>query len=157
MPDSPPIFFQGEVMLAGWGESHNGGAKLTLWLPDPSDLDPFRSVTMKKGKIAGQRFMMVLVEIGEDETPVAPQKHHHSSDAHLMVTGAAFVNYVRDTIAGASAWDAAQCRMWAKHSMQVDSLSELDTDPAALKRFHEIIRRPFEEWMERDDDRPDES
>lgn len=29
-----------EVMLAGWTESHSGGAKLTFWLPDGADMVP---------------------------------------------------------------------------------------------------------------------
>jgi hypothetical protein len=140
--------FQGEVMLAGWNDSHTGGAKITFWLPDDADLEVFRTMTVKKGKVAGQRFMMVLVEIDDDEMPKQQTNHRASSDAHLMITGDAFVRYVRQTIAGAQDWDAAKVRLWAKAAMEVGSLSELDSDPRALKRFHEVVRRPFAEWMD---------
>ena len=56
-------------MLAGWQETHNGGAKVIFWLPDASDLEVFRGLTVRKGNTAGQRFMAVLVEVGDDERP----------------------------------------------------------------------------------------
>jgi hypothetical protein len=62
--------FQGEMQLAGWNQTHNGGSKVTFWLPDDSDLEPFKGLTAKKGNTAGHRFMVVLVEIGDDEQPV---------------------------------------------------------------------------------------
>jgi hypothetical protein len=62
--------FSGEVQLAGWSESHNGGCKVTFWLADASDLDAFRTMTARKGNTAGQRLACVLVEIGDDELPV---------------------------------------------------------------------------------------
>lgn len=64
--------YSGEVQLAGWRESHTSGATITLWLADPADLDVFRALTARKGNVAGQRFMAVLVEIGDDERPVQP-------------------------------------------------------------------------------------
>lgn len=135
-------------MLAGWTDTHNGGAKVTFWLPDDQDLEAFRRMTVKKGKTAGQRLMCVLVEIDEQEQPVAPDapRSHASSDAHLMITGSAFVSYCNEV--ADNEWTADKVRLWAKHRMQIDSLSQLDTDPLALKRFHELIRRPFEQWME---------
>jgi hypothetical protein len=70
-----------ELMLAGWQESHNGGAKLTFWLPDGESLEPFKAMTAKKGNTAGQRFMAVLVLLGDDETPQPiPQKAWPSSE-----------------------------------------------------------------------------
>ena len=57
-------------MLAGWQESHTAGAKITFWLPDSESLEVFKGMTAKKGHTAGQRFMAVLVEIGDDDQPV---------------------------------------------------------------------------------------
>ncbi len=62
----------GEAMLMSWSETHSGGAKITLLLADPEDLEPFKAMTIKKGKVAGQRLMYALVEIGHDEKPVDP-------------------------------------------------------------------------------------
>lgn len=62
--------FQGEMQLAGWSETHTGGCKVTFWLQDSEDLEAFRALTVRKGNTAGQRFMAVLVEVGDDEQPV---------------------------------------------------------------------------------------
>lgn len=67
--------FQGELMLAGWKESHTSGATVTFWLPDAEDLSVFRGMTARKGNVAGQRFMAVLVEVHDDEAlPTEPVK-----------------------------------------------------------------------------------
>jgi hypothetical protein len=67
MPALPTISC--EAMLLGWQRSHNGGSKVTLQIPD-EDLEHFEKMTVKKGKIAGQRLQCVFVEIGDDEKPV---------------------------------------------------------------------------------------
>lgn len=66
MSDFKPTF-HGEVMLAGWKESHNSGAIVSFWLPDSADLEVFKGLTAKKGNTAGQRFMAALVEIPDGE------------------------------------------------------------------------------------------
>lgn len=66
--------FIGETQLAGWGESHDSGAKVAMWLPDSDDLAPFRGMTTKKGKKSGQRLAVIAFEIGEDEQPVTPSE-----------------------------------------------------------------------------------
>lgn len=71
---TPKPIFSDEVMLAAWKESHTSGAQITLWLADPAQLDVFRGMTVRKGNTAGQRLMCVLVEIGEDEKPVAKRE-----------------------------------------------------------------------------------
>jgi hypothetical protein len=142
--------FKGEVMLAGWSDSHNGGAKLAFWLPDDADLEVFRQLTVRKGKTAGHRFMCLLFEIDEQELmgSKAPEKpkHHLSSDAHLMITGEAFVSYVNATVTGAGDWDADKIRKWVKWSLGIVSLSQLDSEPLAAKHFHDEIREPFNRW-----------
>jgi len=59
-----------EAMLLNWSETANGGAKIVLQLADPDDLEPFRRMTLAKGKRAGQRLGCAFVEIGDDEKPV---------------------------------------------------------------------------------------
>ena len=63
--------YLGEAQLLGWSESHNSGAKLTLALPEPSDLVPFRTMTVKKGKQAGQIIACLMVEINDNEDCLA--------------------------------------------------------------------------------------
>lgn len=70
-----------------------------------------------------------------------------SQQAHLMVTGPMFVRYLQETkpLRGKS-WTAELARRWVKQEIAVESLSDLDRDPAALKRFNEKIRKPFARW-----------
>lgn len=145
-----PVFFKGEVQLAGWGETHNGGCKLAFWLPDSEALEPFRGATSRKGKIAGQRFMCVLVEIDDDESPKMQPKYF-SSEAHLMVTGPYFVAYCRANVHTAASWDADRCKRYAKWLCGLESLSELDSDPAKAKKFRALIQQPLAEWSETHD------
>jgi hypothetical protein len=142
-----PIFFEGAVQLAGWAENHSQGCRVTFWLASPEDLEPFRMATVRKSKMAGQLFQMVLVEVDPDdgEKPV----RHPSSDAHLLLTGPDFLNYARAMAPKAGTrdhWDSARARAWAKYVIQVESLAEIDTDPAARLRFERLIRIPFAEW-----------
>jgi hypothetical protein len=71
-----------ELMLAGWQESHAGGAKVTFWLPDGANLEPFKLMTAKKGGTAGQRFVAVLVKLGDDEQPEPMPQREDSTERH---------------------------------------------------------------------------
>lgn len=68
----PQPTYKGEVQLLRWGESGSNGMTVTLALDDGPDgytshpFKPFHS-----GKANGQRFMAVLVPIGDDEEPMA--------------------------------------------------------------------------------------
>lgn len=68
------IAFSGELQLAGWGQTHSGGVKVTFWLNSEEDLACFKHMTVRKGNTAGQRFMAVLVELNDDDTPVAQNR-----------------------------------------------------------------------------------
>jgi hypothetical protein len=68
MSDVPTIF-NGEMQLMNWGESSANGAWVKFWIT-PEDLEAFRHLKCKSGKIAGHRVAAVLVEIGDDEQPV---------------------------------------------------------------------------------------
>lgn len=57
-----------ELMLAGWRESNNSGFVVSFFV-QPDDEDYFRHATARKGKIAGQRYQAVLVQLTDDEKP----------------------------------------------------------------------------------------
>lgn len=63
--------YQGEVLLLGWSENNRDGMTVRLALDgsDEGAAHPFRSLGTGKH---GQRFMAVLVPIGDDEQPAAP-------------------------------------------------------------------------------------
>lgn len=64
------IAYQGELMLLGWKESHNGGRTVTFLLPEDEVEHPFKPFTVKSGKVGGQRFMAALVQVNEQEQPI---------------------------------------------------------------------------------------
>lgn len=155
--------FHAEVQLAGWSESHNGGCKVTFWLAQPSDLDAFRAMTVRKGNTAGQRLACALVEIGDDELPVPPDKPKGGALARLagqwcrMPQFVEFVQPIYDKAMGGdgSAWgDVSPNRdfggdeaAYARHCILIlcgiKSRAELDHDAEAAEKFHRLIRLPF--------------
>ncbi|GAB1837400.1 hypothetical protein MyNCGM121_41800 [Achromobacter xylosoxidans] len=148
-----PVAFQGEVMLAGWSQTHNGGAKVTFWLQDDTDLEAFKAMTVAKGKTAGQRLALVAVEIGDDEQlkpvmgnpmTVAPDKTKGEKLAWLAIQLCKNPHFwdfagVSNEI-NAREWLLAMCG-------GINSRSDLDTDEEAADLFHANVRKPFREWM----------
>lgn len=151
------VAFKGEVMLAGWSESHNGGSKVTFFLSDPDALAPFREMTVAKGKQSGQRLMCVLVEIGDDEKPVERTKGGSLSklagqwcdqpkfrDWLRAMHGATWQQAVALTLgAGDSEVAAETVRLLCK----VKSRAELDSVHAAGELFHSTIRIPYSKHL----------
>lgn len=145
--------FQGEVQLAGWSESHHSGSKVTFWLPCPSDLDAFRTLTVRKGNVAGHRLMAVLVEIGDDEMPVQPTPAPEPAtepakggplakwaalrcqdERFLKFFGVRWESEMRGMI-------LAECR--------IRSRAELDSNPEAAGLFARYFRRPWADHCKR--------
>ena len=144
--------FSGELQLAGWSETHNAGCKVTFWLQSPDDLEAFRTLTIRKGNTAGQRFMAALVEVGDDELPVQPvntspepvQKaaenvHVGGPLAQLAGQWCADPAFQRWLFVGSESQAAEKIRAFCK----VDSRRLLDHDPEAAKLFHDIFRGPY--------------
>lgn len=161
--------FSGEIQLAGWSDTHNGGAKITFWLPDAESLEVFKGLTAKKGNTAGHRFMAALVEIGDDELPVELMEPG-SSEFNKIVKpkGGALAklagqwcnlqsffdwiqpvydNFLGDI--GPEIYDTKQeyCRHCLLVMCDIDSRAELDHDPIAAEKFHRLIRLPYSEYL----------
>lgn len=130
-------------MLAGWSETHNGGAKVTFWLQDADDLEAFKAMTVAKGKTAGQRLAMVMVEIGDDEQPVQRQEKPKGGElarlAGQLCQNPDFLEYGNYESAEEAAADI-------RFACQIESRAELDHNPAAAEIFHEQYRKPFIAW-----------
>lgn len=137
--------FQGEVMLAGWSETHNGGAKVTFWLQDADDLEAFKAMTVAKGKTAGQRLALVAVEIGDDEQPVHRQEKPKGGEL-ARLAGILCENPLFHKWLGVTGDEFAAKRV--RVICEVASRAELDHCEEAAERFHDLIRKPFLEWKE---------
>lgn len=168
MPALPTI--QVETMLLGWQRSHNGGSKIILQVPD-EDLVHFEKMTVKKGKVAGQRLACVFVEIGDNEQPV-PQP------ATLEQAKAEAPKEKKDPLGALSKWAVMRCQEksfqdWMRGAFNgewiiaasegidptseqcaksvilsvcgIGSRKELDTDELARRIFDEKFRHPYAE------------
>lgn len=60
-----------ELWLEGWRTHHQTGNHISFVVTD-EDLEYFKAATVRKGKIAGQRYQAVLVELNDAEEPVTP-------------------------------------------------------------------------------------
>lgn len=131
--------FSGELMLANWRETSSGGATVTFWLADANDLDVFRSMTVRKGNMAGQRFMAVLVEIGDDERPTRPAL---SQQAFLLCRSLGFQQFAEHKLNFAHENPAAREQMAAdfmRSFCRIQSRSELDTDGRAGMAYQQLL------------------
>lgn len=148
--------FQDEIQLAGWSETHTGGAKVTFWLPDAAALDVFRTLTARKGNTAGHRFACVLVEIGDDERPVQPPKVEKPKASPIgdlcrwsviRCSEPTFWEFLNTTFpTNDTVENEAEAADTLKFVCTVGSRKEFDTDPQARARFDRLIRHPYQKW-----------
>lgn len=147
--------FSGEVQFAGYVDGSRGGPRVTLRLTDRAELEKF--VGME-----GRRFMAVLVEIGDDETPVEEPAPAVKQAAR------------RERMAPLCEWAVMRCneepfQRWAAghpdapkyrqdkpaetakaavlHFTGVESRRDLDTNDRAAKALHAMVRRPYAAWL----------
>lgn len=150
---TPATAFQGELMLAGWSETHTGGAKVTFWLPDAETLDTFRTMTVRKGSTAGQRFMCVLVELNDDDTPKAPEADRPkggtlAQSAGVLCDTDLFQQYAlakaTNVVPGLSRNQiaAAYIRLFCR----VTSRAEIDHSPTARQLFAQLMAE-YRDWQ----------
>lgn len=135
------ILFQGEMMLLGWKETHNGGATVTLQLSDPAQLESFKVMTVAKGKVAGQRLAVVMVEIGDDEQPVEqPKGGELSKLAGMWCNDERFRKWIR-------AKTADEAADYIRNACGISSRAQLDHDPVAAGKFNVRFRIPFRSYL----------
>lgn len=142
------ILYSGEAQLAGWSDTHSGGAKLVLWLPDAKGLEPFRAMTARKGGTAGQVLMLAVAEVGEDGQPVPqPRRQQALSEVAALLCGNSdFWRWWGEEY-GTEPASPDDCAAALRTRLGIESRAELDTDDDAALRFHNIIRRPFVAWQ----------
>lgn len=141
--DIDKIAFQGELMLLQWSESSTRGRTATFLMNEEGESHPFRDFTIKSGKRSGQRFMVVMVQVDDDEQLVTQEKTL-SQHAFLLCRDPEFWNW-----AGARSFDRivdeASARAYICTSIGIKSRSEIDRDPAAGVAFQKHIQAPYEE------------
>ena len=87
-------------------------------------------------------------------TPIGknpPRQRRFSSSVHLLVTSALYVQWLQETKPTlVKQWTPELARQYTKKVIKVESFSDLDRDSAAVKRFHDEIRRPYERWYKQE-------
>jgi hypothetical protein len=136
--------FKGELMLLGWAESSNRGRTVTFLIDESEDEHPFKHFTIKSGKRSGQRFMAVLVQVGEDEQPV-PQEAKPSQLAAIICKDRQFWQWASErSFMKINSEDDA--KNWIKAELDIESRSEIDGNAGILLRFNANILHPFNEY-----------
>lgn len=75
-----------------------------------------------------------------------PRKLSQAADSLARRNGR-FLQFLRETKSTLTRdWDGEKAKHYVKHVVKVESLSDLDRDPAAAARYEELIRKPFERW-----------
>jgi len=143
------IAFKGEMMLLNWSETKQG-RNVVFLLDEESDIHPFKKFTTKKGKRAGQRFMAVLVELNDDDTPIVQEQEKPkggplSKSAALLCQNEKFQSFLSDEYPGM--WDRFESDTSEEKSTYViksvcgvSSRAELDHVDGASKKFHALMR-----------------
>ncbi len=137
--------FQGEVQLRRWSESSTQGVQVTFALADADDLEPLKIKS-------GRRFMAVLVEINDDETPVQPQSEPIGPLCKWLVMRCAepeFRAWLSSVFTAMTIKDEADVKALVLDLLGLTSRKELDGNPTAEAKFHQKIRQPYQMWLVR--------
>lgn len=151
----PKPTFAGEVQFRRYSDTSTQGTQIVLALPDREALQSFIG-------LEGKRFMAVLVQIGDDEQPVAGNPV--TTDIGNPTSGKPreplgdlcwravqwckepeFIDFLNQQEPGIdSEHDAAA---YIKRVCGVQSRKELDTSPAARGLFNARIRGPYQKHL----------
>jgi hypothetical protein len=157
--------YDGQFMLAGWQDSSTAGYGVTFWCEPPEDGRVHAFDGFTRGV---DSFMVALVELSDDDTPVDQEKRERiekveeqseqkaqerkkpllSTAAAMICQNPAFWRWVHHERGGPVVVNSDQAAQWMREHLGIDSRRDLDTMDAKAEQFHRAIRRPFAEWME---------
>lgn len=135
--------FQGEMMLMGWKESSSQGRTVTFLLSEEDETHPFRDLAVKTGKRAGQRFMAVLVPIGDDELPM-PVENELVSEAGALCRAKSFWEWA-DAQAFGGVKSEEDAKQFLYDQLSITSRKQLATNHVAATRFR-VLAAQYREW-----------
>lgn len=144
MTDGIVPAFQDEMQFIRYGDGSRTGPIVTFRLPDRSYLERFI------GK-EGRRFASVLVEIGDDETPVQPEPEVATEPAK----GGPLAKWAALRCQDARFWawlrvaDELTARGEILAKCGIRSRAELDSNPDAAGLFARHFRMPWADHCKR--------
>jgi hypothetical protein len=158
-----PIY-DGEIMLAGWGDTERGQS-VKFWLDNEASLHPFAGLRRRAGKELGQFFAVAMTLVDDSGGPAVDRdiedtmtrpgqkRRSLSQDAYLIITSDRFCQFLREKCEYTAvldrkgrAWDGPTAKNYVKWRLSIESLGDLDRSADAAKRFHEEIRIPYSRW-----------
>lgn len=153
--------FDGEVQFAGYADGSRGGPRITFRLTDREHLNTFAG-------LEGKRFMLAIVEIGDDEKPAAPAPAaKRERMGPLLELAVKLCRDPRFQQWAADRWESGDLSLvvhpeevvpktreeWAKYVLcllcEVSSRKDIDGSVQATRKFHELVRKPYAAWLER--------
>lgn len=76
----------------------------------------------------------------------APEKRDLCIMACAFCRNPDFLNYLREIDPKNEQWTEAGAKEFVLTICQISSRSQLDREPQAARRFHELVRQPFLNW-----------
>lgn len=134
-----------EALLLRWGDSSTNGRTVTLQLHEASEQHPFRGLPSGKN---GQRVMIAVTLIGDDEQPASPEDARRETPAdkaikkaHALAGDMEFTRWLMPTLALMQERNDECVGMTLdkiRYRCGVLSTTEFRTNPEALKRFNDL-------------------
>lgn len=136
------VAVKSEVQLLSWAESSTRGRTVTFLLPpDDHGEHPLKEYGIKSGKTAGHRFLMVLVEIDDQEQPVK-QEARLSQQAAILCRDRQFYHWAAERSISVIE-DEADARNWLLSGARISSRKEFDTNRSAADWLQHQVLAPF--------------
>lgn len=130
-----------EALLLRWGDSSANGRTVTLQLHETSEQHPFRGLPSGKN---GQRVMIAVTLIGDDEQPAAPEDARRETPAdkaikkaHALASDREFQFWRGKGSTALMGREDLTLRA-IRADCGVESTTEFRTNPEALKRFNDL-------------------
>lgn len=131
-----------EAQLKDYGESANAGCWVSLRLPTPEDLEPFRGQD-RSGRNArtGKRYTLMLIAINDQDEHMhadEPKPRRLSSIAGALCENPDFRAWLSQEF-GEAFPNAEAAAEFIRSTCGIKSRSELDTNTFAANLFREIL------------------
>lgn len=142
--------YHSEVRFVRSSYSSKTGTTITLALPDSDEL-------AKVQGFDGKRYMLALVEIGDDEQPVQPKAGevvekmkggHLARQAGIWCDTPHFWGWL-ESVHHMPVKNSNKAADVLREMLGIGSRAELDNNESAAERFQTKIRAPFMKYMAR--------
>ncbi len=158
---APYLALHEEAQLADYGESAAGGPYIKLRMPDPDSLAVFRGKDRATKTKQGTRYIVMMIEVQDDETPVNQQRRQAmeegmkggvlSRHAGALCNDANFVRFLNEHHGANVPWDKDTAKMFIYRVCRIRSRRELDHNEEAAQRYKSFVQAPFLDYLREND------